>query len=482
MPFACCLLFYSKVMNPVDLAFAPALELAQLIRKKQISPLELVKLYLERIERFDSLLGSYFTVAAETALKDAQEKTEQLTKTQDIDELPPFFGIPTAIKDLNSVAGMPCTYGVAALKDKIAAYDDGVVSKIKMAGFIILGKTATSELGTLPYTEPLGFPPTRNPWNLNYTSGGSSGGAAAALAAGLCPIAQGSDGGGSIRGPAACCGLVGIKPTRGRISHAPVGDYQSGISAIGPLARNVADAAAFLDVMSGYITGDPYWLPKPETSFLAATRHPIPQLRIAFATGVQPFGEAAEICRQGVQETVQSLEAMGHRIESACPDFRDLIKPFKRIWQSGVTAAGIPLQVLSPINRWLGEQTGSAGEYLQAVSHMQLFSRQIIAFFDDFDILVLPVYLHQPIRVGEWANLSPEAAMEKIINWVAPCPAFNASGLPAIAIPTGFDNNNLPVGVQLIGRPAAEATLIALAAQLEAMKSSINQRPNLNYE
>src|SRR4028118_991671 len=329
-------------MNPVDLAFTPALEQAQLIRQREVSPLELVELYLERIQQLDSQLGSYFTVAAEMALADAQAKTEQLAPTSDASELPPFFGVPIAIKDLNSVEGIRCTYGTPVLMDKIATYDDGVVTRIKRAGFTILGKTATSELGSLPYTEPLGFPPTRNPWNLDYTPGGSSGGAAAAVAAGLTPIAQGSDAGGSIRGPAFCCGLVGIKPARGRITYAPVGDYQNGIATNGSLGRTVADAAALLDVMSGYVTGDPYWLPNPKTSFLDATRQSPAQLRIAFSTSIPPLGEASEICQQHVRETAQRLEAMGHVVEPGCPDFNGLIEPFTKIWQAGIAATGMP--------------------------------------------------------------------------------------------------------------------------------------------
>lgn len=464
-------------MNKLDLAFTPALEQAQLIRKREISPLELVELYLERIQRLDSQLGSYFTIAAEQALAEAKAKTEQLL-TSNISELPPFFGVPIAIKDLNSVEGIRCTYGTPILRDKIANYTDGVVMRIKHAGFTILGKTATSELGSLPYTEPPGFPPTRNPWNLDYTPGGSSGGAAAAIAAGLTPIAQGSDAGGSIRGPAFCCGLVGIKPSRGRVSYAPVGDHQNGIASNGPLARTVADAAALLDVMSGYITGDPYWLPNAEMSFLEATRQALPQLRIAFTTSVPPLGDAAEICQQSVTKTVQLLTEMGQIVEQGCPDFTGLIEPFKKVWAAGVTATGIPTQALSPMNRWIAEQSGSAGEYLQAVAQMQMVARRIVGFFETFDVLVLPTYLHPSIRIGEWADLSPEETLEKIISWMGPCPPFNASGLPAIAIPTGFDDSTgLPVGVQLVGRPAAESTIIALAAQLEARNKTSNLRP-----
>lgn len=467
-------------MNPVDLAFAPALLQAKLIRTGEVSPLELVELYLKRIERLNPQLGCYFTVIGEQALSEAKAKTEQLAKTPDKSQLPPFFGIPIAIKDLNSVAGIPITYGTPVFKDKIATYDDGVVMRIKQAGFTILGKTATSEWGSLPYTEPPGFPPARNPWNLDYTPGGSSGGAAAAVAAGLTPIAQGSDAGGSVRGPAFCCGLVGIKPSRGRITYAPVGDYQNGIASNGVLARTVADAAALLDVMSGYVTGDPYWLPTPPISFLQATRQAPTRLRIAFSTAMQPVGEASDICRQSVLETLQRLEKLGHFVEPGCPDCSDLIEPFQKIWQAGIAATGMPQEALSPMNRWIAQQSGSAGEYLQAVTQMQILARRIVMFFEAYDVLVLPTYLHGPVRVGEWADLSPEETLQKIINWIAPCPPFNASGLPAIAIPTGFDPvTGLPVGVQLVGRPAAETTILALAAQLEADKSWSDRRPTL---
>lgn len=462
-------------MNQVDLAFTPALEQARLIRNKEVSPLELVQLYLERIQRLDGQLGSYFTVVAEQAIADAKAKTEQLAG--ETSELPPFFGVPISIKDLYPVAGVPCSYGVSALKDRVAEYDCGVVTRIRAAGFTILGKTATSELGSFPYTEPAGFPPARNPWHLDYTPGGSSGGAAASVAAGLCAIAQGSDGGGSVRGPAFCCGLVGIKPARGRISYAPVGDRLGGIAAIGSLARNVADAAALLDVMSGYITGDPYWLPEPNPSFLGATTQAPSSLRVAFTTKLTPIGEADATCEQPVLDVVKLLEELGHQVESGCPDFTGLTEPFVAVWQAGVGAAGIPKQLLQPLNQWLLEKTGSAGEYLQAVGQMQIIARRIVAFFNTVDVLILPTYLHPTIRIGEWANLSLEETFQKIINWVAPCPPFNATGQPAIALPTGFDANGLPIGIQLIGRPAAESTIIALATQIEAAKPWSQHRP-----
>jgi amidase len=461
-------------MNSTDLAFTPALELAELIRRREVSPLELVEIYLERIQRLNPQLGSYFTVTADLAIADAKAKTELLTTTS---ELPPFFGVPIAIKDLNAVAGVTCTYGNPALLNNIPTYDDGVVTLIKNAGFILLGKTATSELGSYPYTEPFGFPPARNPWNLEYTPGGSSGGAAAAVAAGLCAVAQGSDGGGSIRGPAACCGLVGIKPARGRVTHAPVGDRLAGIATNGPIGRTVADAAALLDVMSGYVTGDPYWLPQPQPSFLAATQEKLSNLRIAFSTSVPPLGEADANCQQGVLQTVKLLEQFGHQITEQHLDLTDLVQPFQIVWQASVGASGLPAEALQPLNRFLLARTGSAGEYLQAVAQMQVLSRQIVAFFEHIDVLVLPVYLHSPIKVGAWADLSPEETFENIIRWIAPCPVANATGLPAIAIPAGFDSNGLPISVQLIGKPADESTLISLAAQLETANPWLHRRP-----
>ena len=308
-------------MNSVDRAFTPALQLAESIRAREVSPLEIVNLYLERIDRLNPELGSYFTVTADRAIDLATSQTEQLAGLNKSQELPPFFGVPIGIKDLTPVAGVPCTYGTQALLGNISSYSESVVWRIEAAGFNILGKTATSQIGSLPYTEPEGFPPARNPWNLDYTPGGSSGGSAAAVAAGLCAIAQGSDGGGSIRGPASCCGLVGIKPSRGRVSWAPVGDYLSGISANGPLARTVADAAALLDVMSGYTTGDPYWIPDSNPAFLEASRQKQGKLRIAFSTDIPPVGQAEDICQQAVLETVKLLTDLGHDVE---PDARIL--------------------------------------------------------------------------------------------------------------------------------------------------------------
>ena len=465
--------------NLTDLAFATALEQARLIKERQITPIELTELYLFRIEQYNPQLGCFYYIARESAIADAQQKTKQISQTVDTGYLPPFFGVPIGIKDLKSVANMPITYGIAALKDRIAEYDEGVVAKIKQAGFIILGKTATAQLGSFPYTEPEGFAPTRNPWNLDYTPGGSSGGSAAAVAAGLCPIALGGDAGGSIRGPASCCNLVGIKPSRGRISFAPIGDRLSGLGTHGVLARTVADAAAFLDVTSGYITGDPYWLADPLIPFLANTKEEqkLPSLKVGFIKSLLPLGEPAAECQQAVTKIIEQIKSLGHQTVSQALDLSPLIEPFTTVWASAVAASGIPPEVLSPMNRWVMTQSGTAGEYLQAVTQMQLFARQIVSLFAQIDILVLPTYMHPAIKVGEWANLNPEDTYQKIVNWIFPCPAFNVTGQPVINIPADFDSNDVPLGVQLVGKPNDEASIISLASQLERNQSLNRQAP-----
>ncbi|WP_017661544.1 amidase [Baaleninema simplex] len=463
-------------MNSTDLAFTSAVELAKLVRQRVVSPLELTKLYLDRIDRANGRLGAFFTVTSDRALTLATAQTETLAQTEDTRHLPPFFGVPISVKDLTPVEGIPCTRGAAVLRDRIPNSTAAVVAKLEGAGFNILGKTATSELGSMPFTEPPGFPPARNPWNLDYTPGGSSGGAAAAVAAGLCPVAHGSDGGGSVRGPAACCGLVGLKPSRGRISQAPAGEHLMGMATAGPLTRTVADAAAMLDVMSGYVTGDPYWLPQPKTSFLEAMQQSPPPLRAAVATEI-PGWAIERQCRQAVEETATQLEASGHRVELACPDFRPLVEPFRQLFAAGVASTGMPPEVLSPVNRWLISQVGTVVDVLQAQAKLQMLARSIVAFFEEFDLLILPTYLHPTVRVGEWAQLPPEDVLDAVTNWILPCPPFNASGQPSIAVPSGFDDRGLPLSVQVVGKPGAEATLLQVAAQLERSQQWCQFRP-----
>lgn len=472
---------HETLMNPIDLAFTPALEQAALIRRKELSPLELTDLYLQRIEQLNPQLGSFFLVLAEQAREDARQKTEQLAQSGvDVATLPPLFGVPITVKDLTPMAGVPCSYGVGILRDRPAEEDALVVTRSREAGCVILGKTATSELGSAPFTEPRGFAPARNPWNPDYTPGGSSGGAASATAAGLSPLSLASDGGGSIRGPASCCGLVGIKPSRGRVSHAPLGDKLSGLAIDGPIARTVADAAVLLDVLSGYEPGDPYWLPDPPISFLEATEKPLASLRIGLLTDMPPIGTADPACAAAVNTMGTWLDELGHQVDALEVDIADLVEPLITVWQAS-TDMGVPWIFLGKLNRWLRGRSRrkSGGEYLRAVMQVQSIARRLVNQFEPYDVVVMPVYLHPTIRVGEWRNLSAARMFDNIVKWVAPCPPINATGQPAIALPTGFTPNGLPIGVQLVGRPAEEVTLIALAAQLEAAHPWAHHRPPL---
>lgn len=462
-------------MNPTDLAFSSALDQAALIRSGEISPLELTQVYLDRIARHNDRLGAYITVAEERAIKTAKQQNEQWSQC-DRAGLPPFFGVPMPIKDLAPVAGLPCMRGLAALRDRIAEYTPAHVQAIEAAGFNLLGKTSTSELGSMPFTEPMGLPSARNPWHLDYTPGGSSGGAAAAVAAGLAPLAHGSDGGGSVRGPAGCCGLVGFKPSRGRISQAPEGEHLMGLATPGPLTRTVRDAAALLDVMAGYVLGDPYWLPNPEISFLEQTQQAPPHLKIAVASEI-PRWPIHRDCQAAVERTAKQLGQLGHELGVGCPDFSDLAAPFQQIFASAIAATGVPPEALSPINRWLMEQAGTAGELWQSMAQLRFLSRQIVGFFVDWDILLLPTYAHPIIKIGEWADRSPEETFDAVSRWVMPCPPFNATGQPAISLPAGFDERGLPMSVQLVGKPGADAQVLQLAAQLEGLEGWTQHRP-----
>ncbi|PSN17507.1 amidase, partial [filamentous cyanobacterium CCP5] len=286
----------------------------------------------------------------------------------------------------------------------------------------------------------------------------------------LCAIAQGSDGAGSLRGPAFLTGLYTIKGSRGRVSFAPVGERLEGMAINGPLGRTVADTAALLDAISGYVTGDPYWLPEPESGFVAHVRSPAAPLRIGYTTQIPPIGAAAPVCAQAVTDTVQRLADLGHSVEAfELPDLANLIEPFVSVWQSIVVESGVPWFVMEKMNRWLYWRARfvHSGHYLRQVSKLQQEARKIVASCQPYDAVVLPVYMHPAIQVGEWKQLRPKPTLEKLINWVAPCPPFSASGQPAMAIPTGLDGNGVPIGVQLVGRPADETTLFALAAQLE---------------
>jgi amidase len=452
-----------------DLAYLPALEQARLIRDGELSPVELAEIYLERIDKLNPSLGAYLTVTADIALAQAKE-AERAVSSGD-DELSPLHGTSVSIKDLIDTAGVRTTEGAKAFSSRVPDRDANVVVRAREGGMAMLGKTNTPEFGSSIVSEPDGFPPARNPWNTQYSPGGSSGGAGAALAAGLCSISIGNDGGGSVRIPSSWCGAVGIKPSRGRISDAPDAQHWYGVA--GPLARTVADAAAMLDLLSGYEAGDAFWVPAPERPFLEEASREPGRLQIAVqTTHPNPNAATNDAYRVAVEEAAELLGSLGHRVEEASPQAMDV--PLAML----ISAAGAasrsdlpPLEELEPVNAMLvqiGRQSPAA-ELQRVLNQIAQQSRAIVAFFDDYDVLLTPTVAGPPPAVGELPALLRDnpGDVVRILDTVPFTPTWNQTGQPAISYPWSLDVLGIPVGVQLVGRPADEATLIRLAAQIE---------------
>jgi amidase len=460
----------------VDLAFLPATEQARLIRSGEVSSVELVQLYLDRIERLDPELNSFVTVRAEEALAEACELDAQGGDG-------PFRGVPIAIKDLTATAGIRTTYSSRAFAGNVPTFDTAAVRRIRDAGFVIVGKTNTPEFGSVAFTESELNGNTRNPWNPALTPGGSSGGAAAALAAGLIPLAHGSDGGGSIRIPASCCGVFGLKPSRGRISAAPYSSLE-GLSTSGPLSRYVLDAAAFLDILSGYEPGDPWWAPPPERPFADETRAAPGRLRVA-VTSEPPIERLVHPdCAAALAETAALLAELGHEVTEATPRWRvpGLSDDFIVVWQTGPTLFPADPELFTPLNRELAERAlaTSSAEYARAVFRLHAAARDIVGFWDLFDVVVTPTLALPPVPIG-WQEAT--GALEQLERNTAFTPftaVANLTGLPAASLPLSWNEDALPVGVQAIGPPAGEAVLLRLAAQLEEARPWAERRPPLS--
>jgi amidase len=459
----------------MDLAFLSAVEQARLVGTREVSSTELVRLYLERIARLDPELNAFVTVCGEAALKraaaiDAERGDE------------PFRGVPIAVKDLTPTAGLRTTFSSHAYSDFVPEYDTAVVRRIREAGFVIVGKTNTPEFGTTAFTESDLNGATRNPWNTDRTPGGSSGGAAAALAAGLIPIAHGTDGGGSIRIPASCCGVFGLKPSRGRVSSAPFGSLE-GLSTAGPLSRTVEDAAHLLDVLAGYEPGDPWWAPPPERPFASAAAAPPGALRIA-VTSVPPIETpVSSECISALHSAAALLAELGHEVVESTPPWTDpdLFHTFIEVWQAGVALHPIDdLSLLTPLNRGLVEsaRASSAVDYVRAVARLQLIARRTVSFWEKIHVVLTPTLAMPPVAIG-WQE-SAEGAIEQLLRNTEFTPftaIANLTGLPAVSLPLHWSDDGLPIGVQAIGPPSGEALLLGLAAQVEAARPWVQRRP-----
>jgi amidase len=474
-------------MSDSDLMFRGASELAGMVRSGEISARELVQTSLERIEELNPMLNAFVQVDAEGALATADGIAPG-------DERP-FAGVPIAIKNNRPVKGLRLTYGCSLMADHVAPYDHNITRRVRDAGFVIVGTTTLPEYGILPVSEARIFGPTRNPWDLQRTPGGSSGGAAAAVAAGLVPVAHGNDGGGSIRIPAACCGLVGLKPARGRISPAPeLGDSSLGID--GVLTRGVADTAAILDVLAGYEPGDATWAPPPSQPFAESAIAAPGKLRIA-ATTLPPVPEAEvdPMAARAVGDAAELLRSLGHEVEEVDPPWQDdaVRELFGVVFSShialsiaysGRVAGREPTAEDMEAMSWaifsMVQKLGAI-QYMGAEVALQAFARRLVSFLQPYDALLTPALAERPLALGTLDPDAPDpmATFRRSGLFTPFTPVFNATGQPGISLPLYEGEDGLPLGVQIIGRPAGEAQLLALAAQLESACPWAARRPAL---
>jgi amidase len=451
------------------------IELAAALRAREVSPVEVVDAYLDRIERWSDAVGAYVTVTGDRARAEAQRAEQAIQQGRD--HVPPLLGVPIPIKDLTRVAGVRCTYGSAVYADAVADVDDGVVVRLRAAGTVLLGKTNTPEFGSPCYTEPDVAAPARTPYDLSRSAGGSSGGAAAAVAAGLAPAAHGGDGGGSLRIPASACGLVGFKASRGRVSSGPLLGDVSGLPVHGALTRSVPDAAVLLDALAGQWTGDPWWAPElpAGATFVAACAAPPGRLRIARTrtpfladTAVHPDVVAA------YEAATVLLTELGHDVEDVdAPMSPEDVPAFETVWHVLATLMPVPADreyLLRPLTRWQRELGGrtSGVEYARAIGSMQQVGRRIVTRLSGYDATLLPTVAQPPPLIGELRDDDDPAAdfeaQKRFTPWTS---AANVSGLPAVSLPLYQTAAGVPIGIMLLGRPAGDAALLQLAAQLE---------------
>lgn len=462
-------------MPDSDLMFRSAIELADMVRAGEFSARELVQTSLDRIEELNPELNAFVQIDGERALATADEIGPG-------DERP-FAGVPVAIKNNRPVSGLRLTYGCSLMAEYVADYDHNVTRRLREAGFVIVGSTTLPEYGILPTSEARIFGPTRNPWDLGRTPGGSSGGSAAAVASGMVPVAHGNDGGGSIRIPAACCGLVGLKPARGRISAAPeLGDSSLGID--GMLTRTVADTAAILDVLEGYEPGDATWAPPPSEPFAQSAAGTPGRLRIA-ATTLAPIAEAVldPIAAQAVADASELLRSLGHEVVEVEPPWRvdGLQELFGAVFSnhialsiaySGAVAGREPAEEdMEPMSWAIYSMIQKLGavQGMAAAVQLQAHSRRLVSFLSPYDALLTPALAERPLPLGTLNTAAPEpmSTFTRSGLFTPFTPVFNASGQPGISLPLYQGEDGLPLGVQIVGRPAGEAALLALASQLE---------------
>lgn len=468
-----------------ETAHLDATALAELVRKGDVTPLELVDAAIERVEEVNPTLNAVVTPMYDLAREAAQG------------DLPdgPFRGVPMVLKDLLAQCkGVPMKCGSKLMEHFVPKRDSEHVKRYRNAGLIIVGKSSTPEFGYVATTEAKLYGPTHNPWNTEHSPGGSSGGSASAVASHMVPIGHASDGGGSIRIPASCCGLVGLKPTRGRVSLAPMlGDAQNGLAIEHAVTRSVRDSAILLDAVHGHVPGDPYFAPPVTRPFAEEVGADPGKLRIAVQYEPLNGHSSHPDCVEALRETVKVLEDLGHHVEEAAPpiDGVRVGEAFGVMWAGGAgqTLGGIGAMRGKPITEedvepvtWSIYQAGfstTAGEYLTAVTFLQSCGRKIAGWMNDYDLWMTPTLAKPPVKLGEldFDPADPSKSAQLSAEYVAFTPVVNATGQPAISLPLHWNEDGLPVGVHFVAPFGDEAALIRIASQLEEAKPWRDKRP-----
>jgi amidase len=449
-----------RSMDRDDLAFAGVVKLAELVREREISSRELTELFLGRIERFEPELNAFRVVMAERALTDADQADARIGAGDDR----PLLGVPIAVKDCEDVAGEVTGVGTAAHGPPAIA-DNDFVRRLRAAGAVIVGKTNLPELAIMGTTEGPAFGVTRNPWDVDRTPGGSSGGSGAAVAAGLVPAATATDGAGSIRIPAGACGLVGLKPQRDRIGLAPAVEHWHGLSVAGFVTRTVADTALLLDAVAG---------PSPEASYVAAAARPPGALRVALSTKPPAPGPVDGEAKAAVDATGDALRSLGHAVERRDPAYGLAFTAITPRYLRGIAddAAAMPrperlqrrTRGFARIGRLIPDRVLAAARDAEA-GHRE----RLDAIFDDVDVLVTPVAARPPVGAAQWEGMSAPRTLLEMVGVYPYTSVWNMTGQPACAVPApSLSSDGLPIGVQLVGPPDSEGLLLSLAAQLEA--------------
>jgi len=463
-----------------------AMGLAALVQKGETTAEELLETAIERTERVNGHLNAVVL------------KHYELARESIATGLPegPFHGVPFLLKDLHLLLeGTPTTYGSAFFKDNLADHDSTLVARYKEAGLVIFGKTNSPEFGAMPVTEPLLFGPTRNPWDLNRTPGGSSGGASAAVAAGVIPMANASDGGGSIRVPASCTGLVGLKPTRGRTPMGPDrGEGWAGQSISHAVTRSVRDSAALLDATTGPEPGSPYEAPHAENSFLSAVDQAPGVLRIAVVKEKWGPGNYDSAVDDALEQVITMLTDLGHQVEAAVPEFdQEAVAQASTIIVAANTALAVHLRAeqlgrdvtdtdIEPLTRFLisMSESISAEDYARAVLVNHQTGRTMGRFHQQFDVILAPTLSREPIPIGYLVEAPQDEYVDRLFKFMGDTSIYNQTGQPSISLPLCWSSNNLPIGMMFTAAFGNDALLFRLAAQLEKAHPWWDKRPPLH--